>query len=296
MVYIERPLITQIDTKDPAVLYSTDMKSTLKTILTQMYVGKCFKRCHVTEIIDIEDNSPPVMEAMRNGGSARISIRARVRGIVYDMFEVIPDAKIVEIIEDGKMLLRSRHAAIMIAADPRLQHFKVGMTVPIRAMESRYIPYRDTISVTGIPFVPIFNPPTDPFDVNFTTDDQDACEPLLTRLKELQKRFESVPHAKDWQNFLDGKIEPIAGFKAVDFTRVKGRGRITRQDWTPLMDTSVAWQDVKDEKTIKNSATVLKGYIAAAIKQLELACVMAEQYDWAIEKTAPWVALYRGEK
>ena len=296
MVYIERPLITQIDTKDPNVLYSTDMKATLKTILTQMYVGKCFKRCYITEIIDIEENSPPVMEAMRNGGTARIAIRFRVRGIVYDQFEVIPDAKIVEIIEDGKMLLRSRNAAIMLAADARLQHFRVGMTIPVRAMESRYIPYRDTISVTGIPFVPVFVPANEPFDVNFSADDQALCEPLMTKLREVQTRFGATANHKEWQDFLDSKPAAMAGFKQIDFTKVKGRGRITRADWTPLMDTMVAWQDVKDEKTIKNSATVLKGYISAAIKQLELACAMAEQYDWTTEKTAPWVALYRAEK
>jgi hypothetical protein len=295
MVYIERPLITQIDTKDPNVLYSTDMKTTLKTILTQMYVGKCFKRCYITEIIDIEENSPPVMEAMRNGGSARIAIRFRVRGIVYDMFEVIPDAKIVEIIEDGKMLLRSRHAAIMIAADPRLQHFRVGMTIPVRSMEARYIPYRDTISVTGIPFVPIVQA-TEPFDVNFSDEDHAACEPLLARLREAQKQFEAVPHSKEWAQLLDPKSHAIEGFKFVEFNKVRGRGRISRSDWTPLMDTTVAWQDVKDEKTIKNSATVLKGYISAAIKQLDLATAMAEQYDWATEKAAPWIALYRNEK
>lgn len=295
MVYIERPLITQIDTKDPAVLYSTDLKATLKNILNDMYIGKCFKRCHITEILEIDENSPPIMEAMRNGGSARISVKFRVRGIVYDMYEVIPDAKIVEIIEDGKMLLRSRHAAIMLAADARLQHFRVGMTVPVRVMEARYIPYRDTISVTGIPFIPLQNT-TDPFDVNFTADDQTACEPLIARLREAQKRFEALPHAREWRTFLDGKSPTPADFKQVDFTAVMGRGRITRPDWTPLMDTTVAWQVAKDEKTIKNSATVLKGYIQQSIKQLDLACVLAEQYTWTAEKSAPWVAIYLAGK
>jgi len=296
MVYIERTLITEIDTKDPNVLYSTDMTATLKTILAQIYVGKCFKRCYITEILDIEDNSPPILEAMRNGGTARIAIRFRIRGIVYDQFEVIHDAKIIEIIEDGKMLLRSRNAAIMIAADPRLQHLRVGMVIPVRAVESRYIPRRDTISVTGIPFVPIFTPAIDPFDVNISSEDITSCEPLITKLSELQKRFVEIEHHKDWQALLDDKHVTPAGFKLIEFTKIRGRGRITRADWTPVMDTTVAWQEVNDDKVIKNSATVLKGYITHAIKQLELACAMAEQYDWMTEKSAPWVAIYRSEK
>jgi hypothetical protein len=304
MVFVERQFTTQIDEKDPNVLYSPDMPATLKSILIKMYVGKCFKRCYVTEILEIDEYSPPVLEAMRNGGSARIAVQFRVRGLVYDRFEVIPDAKIVEITETGKMVLRSRHAAIMIAADPRLQHFRVGMIVPVRVVDARYIAYRDTISVSGIPFIPLhlLQPEqADEFEVQLTTEDMHAIEPMLARVADVRKRFETNASAKHWQDLLDPKksiTDPQRkGFKQVDIAKVRGHGRIVRPEWTPLSDMSVWWQDAKDGKAnIKNSATVVKGYLASMLKQLELAISLATQYDWAQEKDSPWVALYRAEK
>lgn len=301
MVFIERQFTTQIDEKDPNILYSADMPATLKTILTKMYVGKCFKRCYVTEILEISEYSPPVLEAMRNGGSARIAIQFRVRGLIYDRFEVIPDAKIVEITESGKMVLRSRHAAIMIAADPRLQQYRVGMTVPVRVVDSRYIAYRDTISVSGIPFIPLhlLQPEqADEFEVQLTAEDTQTVEPMLARVVDARKRFEENAAAKNWRDLLDPiKDNDPKGYKRLDITKVRGHGRVMRPEWTSLDDTSVWWQDITDGKvTIKNSATVLKGYLSSMLKQLELAISLSTQYDWAQEKDAPWVTLYRKEK
>lgn len=301
MVLIERPLSAQIDTKDPSVLYSTDLRVTLVNMFTQLYVGKCFKRCYITEVISVDRHSPPVIEAMRNGGSARIAVDFKVRGIVYDQYEVIPDAKVVEITEDGKMILRSKHAAAILAADSRLQQYRVGMMVPVRVRAARYIPDRDTISVTGIPMVPL-DTPAEVFDVIFTDDDMAACSSLFQKLDEAHKRFAAAPHSKDWAALLDPTTnKSTEGAKRVDLRKLRGRGRVSRADWTPLTDVSAWWQEVKEEKgekgeKLKNSVTVLRGYIAAALKQLEAAASIAEQYDWTVEKSSPWVKLYQAEK
>lgn len=297
MVFIERTHTTQWDTTDPNVLYSTDMRATLKTHLAKKYVGKCFKRCYIIDILDIVAYSPPVLESMRNGGSARIAVQFRIRGIVYDRYEVIPDAKIVEVTEDGKLLLRSKYASIIVAANPKLQAFRVGMTVPVRVYDCGYIPYRDTVSVTAIPFVPKVAQ-TQTFDVVLSPDDRTQLEPQLAKVKELAAQFAAHPDHAKWRDFLDpkGKAgDDHAGFKHVEITAAQGSGQILRPEWSPVGDTHVWWR-AAEKRDIKNSVSVLRGYLNSVIKQLELANLLATQYDWATESKSAWIALYLAEK
>lgn len=299
MVFIERTHTTQWDTSDPTILYSTDMRATLKTHLTKKYVGKCFKRCYIVDIIDIVKYSPPVLESMRNGGSARIAVQFRIRGVIYDRFEVIPDAKIVEVTESGKLILRSKYASISVAANVKLQPFRVGMTIPVRAYDCGYVPYRDTVSVTAIPFAPKVAP-TQTFDVVLSQDDQAQLEPQIARVKELATQFAAHPDHAKWRDFLDPKNKegdrpPLDGFKHVELTAVHGSGQIVRPEWSPVGDTRVWWRTA-EKRDIKNSVSVLRGYLNSMIKQLELANILATQYDWSTESKSAWVTLYTDAK
>lgn len=286
---------TQIETKDPNVLYSTDLKEVLKNILTARYVGKCFKRCFVVEIMEIVRHSPVICEWDRNGGNARIAMTFKIKGIVYERFEVIPDAKIVEILEDGKIILRSKYAAIMLKGNAKLQHYKVGQMVPVRANESKYMPLRHVVSVQGIPFVPLKEMDKE-LEVQVSVDDQKTIEPLLKRLAEEQKRFDLLDKKTQtaWNALLNPpKQKPPASFVSVDIVKVKGTGRILRPDWTALGDTTVWWKEEKREGTIKNSVQVLKGYINQMIKTLGVASSLAELYDLDVD--AAWIDLYKKE-
>lgn len=296
-MYIERVFTTQIDTKDPSVLYSTDLKESLRSILTTMYSGRCFKRCFITEILEIVKHSPAVCEWNRTGGSVRIALTFRVRGIIYERFEVIPDAKIIQIMEDGKIVLRSKYAAIILMSNPKLQYFKVGQMVPVRVYETRYVPKRNSVSVQGIPFVPIRAQEDREFEVQITDDDQKTLEPFYKRLQEEKKSFDTLD--KKTQTaiadlFNPGKQKPPTGYSAVDITEVRGYGRILRPDWTPLGDTTVWWKSETKEQIIKNSAQVLKGYLNGMTKALNTAIALAELYD--LRSKEPWIDVYSKEK
>lgn len=294
-MFIERTHTTQIDTKDPLVLYSIDLKESLKNILTARYVGKCFKRCYILEIVEIIKHSPIICECNRNGGSARIAMTFKIKGIIYDRYEVIPDAKIVEILEDGKIILRSKYSAIMLKGNPKLQHYKIGQMVPVRALDAKYMPLRHVISVQGIPFVPLKEVDKD-LEVQITADDQLTIEPMLKKLEEEQKKFDSLDKKTQtkWNNILNpSKQKPPAGFTSIDITKVQGSGRIIRPDWTELGDTTVWWKEEKREGVIKNSVQVLKGYINQMIKSLNTANMLAELYD--VDTNTPWMDVYKKE-
>ena len=299
-MFIERTHTTQIEIKDPEILYSVDLKDALKKCLTARYVDKCFKKSYVLEIQEILRHSPPICERERVGGTARVAVTFKFRSIIYDRFEVIPDAKIVQIMEDGRIICRSKYAAIMLMANPKLQHFKVNQMIPVRAVNSKYIPARPVISVQGIPFVPLKNEPEREYEINITDEDQRSLEPMYQRFAEEQKRFETLCGSKAavtaWSNLLNPSkgFKPPSGFQSTPLGKIRNSGRIARSEWTDLDDMTASFKPEKSDQIIKNSVQVLRGYLNSSIKQLQMASSLAELYD--VKGGDPWIELYKKEK
>lgn len=287
---IERIITTQIETKDPEVIYSSDQKQSFKSLLSKIYVGKCFKRCYILEIMQILMHSPIIFEHNRNGGAAKVAINFKVKAILYDKFEVIPDAKIIEIMEDGKIVLKSNTSAIMLAGNPKLQKFKVGQTVPIRVVEARYLPFKDVICVQAIPFIPLKDSLSDrEFDIDITDDDIKALEPLLTKIEEEKSRIVN----EKWFDFLlPSKVKMGSEYKQMDITKIKGTGKIIKPEHSS--DLTVYWKPASQHQDIKNSIQVLKGYLNNILKLYKTVADLDEHYD--LKKNEPWMELYTSEK
>jgi hypothetical protein len=295
MPIIEKFLTTQIDTKDPDILYTLDPTATLKTLLTTRFVNKCFKRCFILEITEIVRYSPFVCEWNRTGGSARIAISFRVNGMQYDKYEVIPDCKIIEIMEDGKILLKNKIAAVMLMPNAKLQSYRVGHIVPVRVYDARYVPNRHLISVQAVPFTPL-RLELAVFDIAILDEDQKILEPMIARLAEEQARFAAVDAkvAAKITKLLDPKTPAKHdNFKPIEIKLITGTGRVTRADHSALGSTTVLWQAVDAPKVeTRNSVQVLRGYLNSAIKDVALAVALAETYDFTEKNNEPWMDLY----
>jgi hypothetical protein len=256
--------------------------------------GKCFKRCFITEIADIIRYSPPICENNRNGGTVRITVNYKIRGIVFDKFEVIPDAKIMKIMEDGKILLRTANAAIMLMSNAKLQKYKVDQIVPVRVYDAKYIPYRKIITVRGIPFIPIKEQDRE-FDVNITDEDHKTLEPIYKRIDDEMAKFLKLDKKiqKAWKTLLDpSDFKPPAGFQEMDIKDVKGSGKIYRPEWSDIGSTTVYFKTEKASQ-IKNSVHVLRGYTNSILKHLTVANQLAETYE---STDAAWADVYKQEK
>lgn len=297
MVYIERTFTTQIGSDKTEVLYSTNFPETLKAELTERYVGKCFKYCYIIQVLDIVRHSPVILEWNRNGGNCRIAVTFKVRAIIYDRGEVIPDCKIVEIMDNGKIILRSQYSACILAPNAKLQSFKIGQTVPVRVVNPRYVPGRNNIAVQAIPFVPM-NEPDKEFNVQLDIkENKEALEPLLARLAEEQEKWDKLDKkTRDaWNSLLNPpRQKPPAGFKEIDISKVTGAGLVLRPEWTDLGSTNVWFKPETQEKEFRNSVQVLRGYLNSSIKALNTAVQLANLYDPKDEE--PWMALYKREK
>lgn len=300
---IEKVITTQIETKDPTLIYAADQDAAIKKLLTDRFVNKCFKRCFVTEIVEVTNNSPFIFESNRNGGYSRIVVVFKIRGVVYDKFEIVPDAKIIEIMEDGKLILLSKYATIGLAASPKLQNFRKGQMVPVRVVDARYVPQKSLISAQGIPFVPIVDPNLTTFDLGVITKDElKAHLPMLIeRIEEEQKKFaeREAKIQKKWNDLLtNGKPDKklLKGYESSEIEILESKTNITvfRPAWMPVGDTTVYWKPSAEVQEYRNSVQVLKGFLNAVLKDLQAANQLADLYD--IGEKHEWMTLYTKEK
>ena len=281
---ITQDFTTSIAVDDTTIIYSADITNAIRGLLQQMYAGKCFKRCRIIDVTEIVQLGEMVSDPNRNGGDMCVCVKFRVRAVVYDRYEIIPDAQIVEILEDGRMLLKNADASIMITRDPRLARYEKGQTVPVCVNAVRYLPMQSTIVVQGIPFVPIRAPTTE-WDVDITDDNKLA---VVARLEEASIKRPAAA----WASLLDPPKEPtMPGFRLVKVDSISGPGTVARPDWMPVGDTRIFWRSGRHEHKVDDGANVLLGYIHQMRKLSESATRLTELYD-PKESTA-WMQVYR---
>ena len=291
---VERILTSQLDSKDTDLIYSHDPTEKIKDLLTRMYVGKCFKKCFVLEITEIIKMSPLICDRHRVGGAVRFSVQCKYRALMYDEFAVITNAKIIEIMENGKILLKSDNAAIQLMPHVKLQNLRIGDTMPVRVVRARYPPLRDIISVSGIPFTPITS--RDPFNVNITADDLKDLEPLIKKFDEESNRLDQMEskHRKKWSQILESQIAGPEGFTLKDIRNLTGPGFISHVDMSNLGSTKVWWKsDPGTNISIKNSINVLKSIVGRMTRNINLIMEFDVLYD-PFDKSVEWIKIYGG--
>lgn len=281
---IERIFTTSLETKDTSKFYIKDTKAALKKMLEEQYANKCYRKCYILEIMEILEHSPFICEWNRNGGSVRINVTFKVQAVVYDLWEVIT-AKLIEITEHGELLFKSKYASIMLMNDPLLQNYKIGQVIPLRVYDARYIPHYPDISVRGIPFTPLDE------KIEYIVDvEEEPMDNLWKKHKVEIDKF--VPRAKKWEKLLDPELKTIKDYKLVELDSIKGYGSIMRPEWMPIQSTKVYWKPMtKSEPLTNGSSTIIKALLNSCIKNVQMANMLADQYD--IDEKYAWMNVYK---
>ncbi len=286
----EKIISTTIDSIDHTLLYASNLSHALLQHLRNIYVGRCFKHMLITEIPEIIEYSPAILNGERNIGAADFHITFRCVGVAYDRYEVIT-AKIVEIAANGNMVLSGQYVSTMLKNDARLNHYKINDVVPVRVLNQSAVPYRDVIGAPAIPFIPI---------MEFQPADVDIEKQIdVKEIDELYKAFNKLPNADKWLAVFEQPHKPLTDYKIVDIDKITGAGRIYRP--VDMMGKSVCFKPAdKNEKSEKSEKTDKKNDVIASIindmrKHIMSLTVIATEYDFAEAKKSAWMRIYLGK-
>jgi hypothetical protein len=159
-----------------ADIYPPDVEDMCKRLISDRYVGRNYKSCHVLEVVRILRRSPIRMTAMMDG-SASIDVQFEARAVKLFPGEVLHECKVIEIDEFGAIRFVLPNAAATMDYKDYAKFLKIGDVIPTRVHQVSYMPFQTEISLTVTPFAPVVtrnvtykvvDAPEDPHHVDFT--------------------------------------------------------------------------------------------------------------------------------
>ena len=143
----------RLNISDVSKQYCPDYKKMRLELLKEQFVGYCSHGLYITKILDIIQTSQIRTNSKTLDGGMHVDIIARVEGIMYDIGEIIPDAKIAKI-TDTLAIASSKYASININIG-KINILKVGDITPVIVRLSQYNKYTDKIAIAADLFLPI---------------------------------------------------------------------------------------------------------------------------------------------
>lgn len=291
---VERSFTTKIDTKDPKFIYSPDIREAFKSLLNERFKNKCYKNCLIIEVIDILRHSPLICCAQRVGGMVEASVEFLAKCTIFDKFEVIPEARLVEIARNNIFVFKSNNASIKIRNSPLLAKYKVGDNVPLRAMDIKYHPGQTEIIIAGVPYIPLDFDSSHVISISKSYDVEISS--MMDTVNELNKKFNALATSKKWRIIIDPKTPVIPKeYKKTKIDDIKeGNYELYRKEWNVLGEMYV-WIKPTDEKINQPAETInlLKTFLNTAIKELEAIISINDIYS-PTDKLA-WIDVYKKE-
>lgn len=153
MVVVEKVIMCRLNINKIEDQFCADYSKMRLDKLNKQLVGYCYKGMLITDIISILKTSQIRTNTKSLDGHMHLDIMTRVRGIIYEPGEIIPDAKIIKI-ENSLITAFSNFARINIPLGTSPNILKVGDTTPIIVKLARYNIYTQKISIGGELFVP----------------------------------------------------------------------------------------------------------------------------------------------
>jgi hypothetical protein len=280
---VERLITTQIGTSDTNILYSSDINADLIKLLQQKYGETCFKRCFIKNIISIEELAPTILDPHRPIGNATITLTFKAQAVVYDTNEVIPAAKIIQIMDNGRIVLKTDIATIMLMPNQLIQHYKVDDIVPVRVVQSRYKVGYKNIAIQAIPFLPLK-------DETYHFISNAIESPEISKKIEAQYKLISEYDKKSiklWEDVLFPKKINTANnkFKLTEITKLKGK---TGYIYMPIDTSGECYFDENGESDPKLSSVVYQSVQLQLLKNLNLLLDFIAAYGDQPDKKLPW--------
>lgn len=276
-MYTFKLIQTNVEFTDPGLIY-TDTKAAILDNIKQRLEGKCYMSCLILEIVEIIKHGILKYSPTRLNGSASCSVLFKVRCMVIIKHEILLDCKVINIDKDGHTICKNKHAAIYIEAHNALQTVKKGQTIIVKALECSYPIGMPTISVKGLPFIPVPEPNIIySMVVNNTQLIQDLITELNAEIKQnnlldktIHKFFTDLLYPyKNKKNYEAALKNPLLKIK--DMRTVEGKIIMSKPDWVPknepvfIIHTKIDTTDIigSDElKATDNGIYVVEDYAA----------------------------------
>lgn len=147
---VERNLETALTLSDIEDIYCKDYAAMLLDRLRLIYQGRCFQSMMVEEVLELVRYSDFRCKSVKDDGSLVVHCVVRVRGVVFAVGEVIPDAQLVSSQNKSSLFAKARDGKVVIhikrsAGKPNL--LKAGDFVPIVVRDVRYNVGQPEVSV-----------------------------------------------------------------------------------------------------------------------------------------------------
>lgn len=155
---IQKIMEFKLDLLNSNDIYSQNLDNTIKRILAEKFVGRCFNSCYILKINKILKSSEIYMSDDLNG-SARCDVCFEVDALVYLKGEIVTGCTIRKIESGGQTYAETEKISLQFKQDPALSIYKEGHIIPAVIDKVRYPVGKDKISALALPFCPIF-PPT----------------------------------------------------------------------------------------------------------------------------------------
>ena len=278
---IQKILETQLDISDPMDIIDPDLIGVCTRHLIKKFVGRCFKSCLVKKINRIIRHSQRYM-CEDLSGSAYITVKFEVDGLVYSKGEIINGCSILKIESDRRIHAKSAHAGVQVRQDENsLGVYKEGQVVPFITRRVLYNPAQLAISVEATPFVPIF-PPLKIFKITFgLVDDEinkvgylfgklqnivEAISKLDSNEKKAFEFFQELiyPFKKPTENKLDGFEKKKLSPNITDLTT----GYIYQPAETKITDREFYYAKTATEGKFPADTPVVETPLMLAIEQI----------------------------
>jgi len=152
---VKKILETYLDLEIPEYIFASNIDDICIQLLTKKFGNKCYKSCYILKINKIIRSSRRYMSESLSGNSS-ICVLFEVDAIVYQEGDIINNCKITKIEPNGKIYAESQYANIQTNQDQSLPIFKEEYIIPVIATNIRNFPSKDKISISAIPFMPMF--------------------------------------------------------------------------------------------------------------------------------------------
>lgn len=182
---IYKEIHTTLNLSDPDDIYHPDVVDLCTRKLTERYVNRNYKSCHIVSIEKIINVSARKAD-FTLGGSVSIDVHFQVKGVQLSRNDILHGCEVVKITSRTDLIAKTVFAGVNVkCVDTGI--YKVGDVIPVVVKMVAYLVGRDNISVTALQFSPIFPDPiyykiTDPI----TDADVKISTFLLDRIAELE--------------------------------------------------------------------------------------------------------------
>jgi hypothetical protein len=246
MVLIQKEILCRLNIIDVNKQYCSDYKKMRMDELKKQFTGYCSHGLLITNIIEIIQSSRIRTNSKTLEGGMHLDITAKVEGIIYEIDEIIPDAKIAKI-TDTLAIATTKYASININIG-KVSILKVGDITPVVVRLSQYNKFTDKVAVVANLFVP--SKPTYQLFICYGDYIEDLeIKYLLNKIEEINKNINNLSSdEKKSLEYFNKLIYPFNTVKKLDKLSITNNN-----DKLELKLTKLKLNDIKNNLLLYNT-------------------------------------------